>query len=244
MENLQTSKTIEYDNRAYSDGLREEVEVILSLHLKGEERFRAFLQKLQESQIEIEPNEEREEVIDEISNLLCLQIYTPETYSFLEFANKYQEYSADIYLKMKNQTYESELIASNNLLYTYGLYGKYMADSFDDFVREIRKMRIEITQVRKSLLSFSEFERWLFYHAYSLCYHEGMGIPDFYGVNDKIRSKPYGDGHLYPQNQIWQIVSEVGTRHSKGWRDYFCELAKRKYKRENLEPDKQVAGNI
>ncbi len=63
-----------------------------------------------------------------------------------------------------------------------------------------------------------------FHHAYSLCYHEGMETPDFHGVNDKIRSKPYGDSHLYPQNQIWQIVGVVATRHSKGWRDFFCDL--------------------
>ena len=244
MENIKNSKNIEYDNRVYSDGLREEVEVILSLHLEGEERFRAFLQKIQESQIEIEPDREREMVIDEISNLLCLQIYTPETYSLIEFANQYQEYLTDIYYKLKNNNYESELIASNNLLYSYGLYQKYANDAFDEFVKEIRRIGVNISHVRKSLLPFSEFERWLFYHAYSLCYHEGMGMPDFYGVNDKIRSKPYGDGHLYLQNQIWQIVSEVGTRHSKGWRDYFCELAIRKYKRENLKPDTQVAGNI
>lgn len=230
MDNIKNSKNIVYDNRVYSDGLREEIEVILSLHLEGKEQFRAFLQKLQESQIEIGGKYE-EEIINEISNLLHQQIYMPEKYPFLEFANKCQEYSADIHLKMKNQTYKSELIASNNLLYTYGLYGKYMADSFDDFVREIRKMGIEITQVRKSLLSFSEFERWLFYHAYSLCYHDGMGMPDYYGVNDKIRSRPYGDSTLYPQIEIWQIVSEVGTRHSKGWRDYFCELAIIRYKK-------------
>jgi hypothetical protein len=41
-----------------------------------------------------------------------------------------------------------------------------------------------------------------------------------------------------------KIIIEVGTRHSKGWRDYFYELAIRKYKRENLKPDKQVAENI
>jgi hypothetical protein len=231
MDKIKNSKYIEYDNRVYSDGLREEVGVILSLHLEGEEKFHAFLQNLQESQIKIEPKVEREEVINEISNLLYLQIYTPETYSLLEFANKYQEYLTDIYLKLKNNNYESELVASNNLLYSYGLYQKYATDEFDEFVKEIRRIGVDISKVRKSLLPYSEFERWLFYHAYSLCYHEGMGMPDFYGVNDKIRSKPYGDGHLYPQNQIWQIVSEVGTRHFKGWRDYFCELAIIRYKK-------------
>ncbi len=242
MENLNNLQTIV--NREYTDGLRNEVEIILSLDLQKKEQFCAFLQSLQESQIKIEINVERDMVRNEISKLLSLQIYTPETFSFFAFANKYHKYVSDIYSKLSDNNYKSDLITSKNLLYAISLYQKYAYDAMDEFAEEIRKKGVDIMEVRKSLLPYSEFERWLFYHAYSLCYHEEMGMPDFYGVNDKIQSKPYGDGHLYPQNQIWQIVSEVGTRHSKGWRDYFCELAIRKYKRENLKPDKQIAGNI
>lgn len=211
--------------------LQDRIEVILSLDLEKKEEFCSYLQKLQESQIEIESIKEGEAIMNEISNLLSLQIYTPEIYSLLEFANKYQEYMTEIYNKLKNNNYKSEIITGENLLYSYGLYQKYATDAFDGFVKEIRRFGVDISLVRKSLLPYSEFERWLFYHAYSLCYHEGMETPDFYGVNDKIRSKPYGDSNLYPQSQIWQIISEVGTRHSKGWRDYYCELALKRYKK-------------
>ena len=150
------------DNKVYSDGLREEVEVILSLHLEGEERFRAFLQKILESQIKIEPDREREMVIDEISSLLSSHLYTPETYPFIEFVNKYREYMTDVYYKLKSNNYESELITSKNLLYAFGLYQEYARNSFEEFVKELGNITVDVWQLRKILLPYSEFERWLF----------------------------------------------------------------------------------
>jgi len=101
-------------------------------------------------------------------------------------------------------------------------------DKFDEFVKEFKKVTDKQARQSYSLMPFDEFEKWLFYHADSLCYHRGIESPDYEDVNNMIRTKPYGDSSLYSQNSIWQFVHGHGDNYSITHRDYCCELAIRR----------------
>jgi len=222
MNNLKISNAGEISTGTNAEKIPHELETQLKLKLDKTKEFRAKFQKLQDKLSENKIPEEEEQIRKEMKELFDLQIATDDLYSFFEFATKYQEYMSDVMGKYQN--HKSELIADYNFLYAIGLYRKYARDAYEEFSEEFRKYGRH-SHILKYLLSYSKFERCLYYHAYSLCVNQGIESPDYDDVNKMISTKPYGDSSLYPQNEIWQIVGFPGDNDQNAYRDYYCELA-------------------
>ncbi len=223
MNNLKTPDAGELNNSTCADQSHCELENELRLQLEKTQEFHVKLQKLQEKLSENKNAEEDEQIFNEIKTFFDLQICKDDLFPFFEFANKYQEYMKDVMSRFHN--YKSDLIAEDNLLYVFGLYRKYIDDAFDEFIVEFKKLNAGISHVRKYLLSYSKFEKCIFYHAYNLCVHQGLKSPNFDDVNKMISTKPYGNSSVYPQTDIWQIVGFPGDRDHNAYRDYYCGLA-------------------
>src|ERR1035437_1095210 len=230
MNSLKNSDAYELNNGVCADQIQNELETELKLELEKSQEFMARFQRLQDKLSENKNPEGEEQIRQEILDLFDLQICKEDLYSFPEFERKYQQYISDVMGKYQN--YKSDLISENNLIYALGLYRKYAKDAFVEFTEEFKK-HSRHSHIKKYLLSFSKFERCLYYHAYSLCVNQGIASPDYDDVNKMIRTKPYGDSSLYPQNEIWQIVGFPGDNDQNAYRDYYCGLAIRKHKFNN-----------
>jgi hypothetical protein len=230
MNNLKNSDAGEISTGTIAEKIPHELETQLKLKLEKTKEFRAKFQKLQDKLSENKNSEEEEQIRKEILDLFDLQICKEDLYSFPEFERKYQQYISDAIEKYQN--YKSNLITDDNLLYALGLYRKYAKDAFIKFTEEFKKHGRN-SYIKKYLLSFSKFERCLYYHAYSLCVNQGIASPDYDDVNKMISTKPYGDSSIYPQNEIWQIVGFPGDSDNNAYRDYYCGLVIRKHKFNN-----------
>ena len=222
MNNLKILDAGEMNNGIYADQIPSDLETELQLKLEKTKEFRAKFQKLQNKLSENKNSEEEEQIRKEILELFDLQICKDDLSSFFEFATKYQEYMSDAIEKY--QSYKSDLIADENFIYALGLYRKYAKDAFIEFSEEFKKHGRH-SHIKKYLLSYSKFERCLYYHSYCLCVNQGIAAPDYDDVNKMISTKPYGDSSLYPQNEIWQIIGFLGDQDHNAYRDYYCGLA-------------------
>jgi hypothetical protein len=230
MNNLKISDAGEMNNGIYADQIPSDLETELHLKLEKTKEFRAKFQKLQDKLSENKNPEEEEHIRKEILELFDLQICKEDLYSFPEFERKYQQYMSEVLEKYQN--YKSDLITDDNLLYALGLYRKYAKDAYEEFSEEFKKHG-KHSYIKKYLLSFSKFERCLYYHAYSLCVNQGIAAPDYDDVNNMISTKPYGDSSIYSQNEIWQIIGFPGDSDQNAYRDYYCGLAIWKHKFNN-----------
>ena len=223
MNNLKILNAGELNNGIYADQIQSKLETELRLKLEKTKEFRAKFQKLQGKLSENSNPEEEEQILNEIKTLFDLQICTDDLFSFYEFANKHREYMSDVINRYQN--YKSNLITDNNLIYALGLFRKYANDAFDEFIGEFKKWGEGMSHIEKYLLSYSKFEKCLYYHSYCLCVQQGIASPDYDDVNKMISTKPYGDSSIYPQNEIWQIVGFPGDSDQNAYRDYYCGLA-------------------
>jgi hypothetical protein len=222
MNNLKILDAGEMNNGIYADTIPSDLETELQMKLEKTKEFRAKFQKLQDKLSENKNPEEEEQIRQEILDLFDLQICKEDLYSFPEFERKYQQYISDV--MGKYQYHKSELIADYNFLYALGLYRKYARDAYEEFLRKFNGCN-KHSDIKKYLLSFSKFERCLYYHAYSLCVNQGIAAPDYNDVNKLISTKPYGDSSLYPQSEIWQIIGFPGDSDQNAYRNYYCDLA-------------------
>jgi hypothetical protein len=232
MKELENRHIVEHDNKGITEKIIE-IEAKLQIHLEKSEENDAKFHNLQERLINAENPEVKKQIITEIRKLSDLEFYPEERYAYSEFVKKFHEYMKD--LVEIRQNFKSDLIAYDNHIYVTNLYNQYLKETFDKFFGEYKAGADSISQKLEHLLPFSEFEKWLFYHANSLCYREGIESPNYDDVNKMILTKPYGDGSLYPQNRIWQIVSEVGIIRFRAWRDYYCDLAIIENKRQQFK---------
>ncbi len=223
MNNLKKSNAGEIKNGVYADQIQQELETELTLQLEKTQEFHVKFQKLQGKLSENENPERKEQILNEMQKLFDLQICKEDLYSFSDFEKKYQEYISDVINRYQN--YRSDLITDDNLIYALGLYRKYAKDAYEEFLEEFKKWDAGISCIRKYLVSYSKFEKCLFYHAHSLCYNHGIKSPTYDDVNKMISTKPYGDSSIYPQNAIWQIVGFLGNSDNNAYRDYYCGLA-------------------
>jgi hypothetical protein len=230
MNNLKILNAGELNNGIYADQIQSKLETELRLKLEKTKEFLAKFQKLQGKLSENKNAEEEEQIRKEMKELFDLHICKDDLYSFSDFENKYQQYMSDVIPRYQN--YKSDLITDDNLLYALGLYRKYARDAYEEFSEEF-KNHDKHSHIKKYLLSYSKFERCLYYHAYSLCVNQGIASPDYDDVNKMISIKPYGDSSIYPQNEIWQIVGFPGDSDNNAYRDYYCGLAIRKHKFNN-----------
>jgi hypothetical protein len=222
MNNLKISDASEMNNGIYADQIPSDLETELRLKLGNTKEFRAKFQKLQDKLSENKNPEEEEQIRKEMKEIFDRHICKEDLYSFPDFDRKYQQYISDAIEKYQN--YKSNLITDDNLLYALGLYRKYARDAYEEFSEEF-KNHDKHSHIKKYLLSYSKFERCLYYHAYSLCVNQGIASPDYDDVNKMISTKPYGDSSLYPQNEIWQIVGFPGDADNNSYREYYCDLA-------------------
>jgi hypothetical protein len=222
MNNLKNSDAGKLNNSINAPQIPCDLETELRLKLEKTKEFRTKFQKLQDKLSENKNSEEEEQIRKEILDLFDLQICKEDLYSFPDFERKYQPYMSDAIEKYQN--YKSDLITDDNLLYALGLYRKYAKDAFIEFTEEFKKHGRH-SYIKKYLLSFSKFERCLYYHAYSLCVNQGIASPDYDDVNKMISTKPYGDSSIYPQNEIWQIIGFPGDNDKNAYREYYCDLA-------------------
>jgi hypothetical protein len=222
MNSLKNSDAYELNNGVCADQIQNELETELKLELEKSQEFMARFQRLQDKLSENKNSEEEEHIRKEILDLFDLHICTDDLYSFSDFERKYQQYISDV--MGKYQYHKSELIADYNFLYALGLYRKYARDAYEEFLRKFNGCN-KHSDIKKYLLSFSKFERCLYYHAYSLCVNQGIAAPDYNDVNKLISTKPYGDSSLYPQSEIWQIIGFPGDSDQNAYRNYYCDLA-------------------
>ena len=232
MKELENRHIVEHDNKVITEKT-DEIQAKLRIHLKKSEENDARFRYLQKRLIDAENPQEKKEIVTEIRNLSDFEFYSEDKYAFPEFEKRFLEYMSD--LEEIRNNFKSDLITYDNHIYVTNLYYQYLKETFEKFYGEFRAEGDSISQKQKHLLPFSEFEKWLFYHANSLCYNEGIESPNYDDVNKMILTKPYGDGSLYPQNRIWQIVSEVGIIRFRAWRDYYCELAIIENKRQQFK---------
>lgn len=230
MNNLKISDAGELNTGSSTNQIPFYLETELQMKLEKTKEFRAKFQKLQNKLSENKNSEEEEQIRKEMKELFDLQICKDDLFTFPDFEKKYQQYISDAIEKYQN--YKSNLITDDNLLYALGLYRKYAKDAFIEFSEEFKKHG-KHSHIKKYLLSYSKFERCLYYHSYCLCVQQGIASPDYDDVNKMISTKPYGDSSLYPQNEIWQVVSFPGDADINAYRDYYCDLAIRKHKFNN-----------
>jgi hypothetical protein len=204
------------------------------LKLTMAQEFQQEFTRLQEELSENHKSEERERIFTEMQNLLDLQISLDHQLTFFEFAKKYRDSISDIIDKYVSG--KSDLISDDNLPYVLGLYRTYVNTEFDEIIKELDGWDVDVFKIRKKLLSYQEFERWLYYHAYCLCYHHGLESPTSNEVNIMIGTRPYGDGSLYPQIDIQQIVSSNWNMHNKAYRDFYCAHANGQSKLSKRQP--------
>jgi hypothetical protein len=223
MNNLKISNAGEIRTGANAEKIPHELKTQLKLKLEITKDFRAKYQKLQDKLSENKNPEEEEQIRKELIELFDFQISTDDLYPFFKFTTKYQEYMSDVINRYQN--YKSDLITDDNIIYALGLYRKYANDAFNEIIGELKGWEVDVFSIRKYLLSYAKFERCLFYHAHSLCYHQGIESPTNEDVNKMISIKPYGDSQVYPQYEIWQIVGFLGDRDHNAYRDYYCGLA-------------------
>jgi hypothetical protein len=222
MNNLKISDAGEMNNGIYADQIPCDLESELKLELEKSQEFMARFQRLKGLLSENDNPEDQERIFNMMQKLFDLQICKEDLYSLSDFEKKYQQYLSDVINRYQN--YKSDLITDDNLLYALGLYRKYTRDAYEEFSEEF-KNHDKHSHIKKYLLSYSKFERCLYYHAYSLCVNQGIASPDYDDVNKMISTKPYGDSSLYPQNEIWQIVGYPGDSDRNAYRDYYCGLA-------------------
>ena len=223
MNNLKISNAGEISTGTIAEKIPHELETQLKLKLKKTKEFRAKFQKLQDKLFENKNPEEEEQIRKEMKEIFDRHICKEDLYSFPDFDRKYQEYMSDVMERYQN--YKSNLITDDNLLYALGLYRKYAKDAFIEFSEEFRKWGEGMSHIKKYLLSYSKFEKCLYYHTHCLCYHQGEKSPNYDDVNKMISTKPYGDSSIYPQSEIWQIVGFPGDLDHNSYRDYYCDLA-------------------
>lgn len=231
MNSLKNSDACELNNGICADQIQNELETELKLKLENTQEVRVKLKELQDKLSENKNPEEEKKIQKEIKELSDQQICKDDLFTFFEFAHKYQEYMSDVINRYQNN--KSDLITDDNLIYALGLYRKYANDAFDEIIRELNGWDVDIFSIRKYLLSYSKFEKCLYYHAHSLCYNRGIKSPTYDDVNKMISIKPYGDSSIYPQNEIWQIVGYPGDSDLNAYREYYCGLAIWKHKFNN-----------
>jgi hypothetical protein len=223
MNNLKISDASEMNNGIYADQIPSDLESELKLELEKSQEFMARFQRLKGLLSENDNPEDQERIFNMVQKLFDLHICKEDLYSFPDFDRKYQEYMSDVMERYQN--YKSNLITDDNLLYALGLYRKYAKDAFIEFSEEFRKWGEGMSHIKKYLLSYSKFEKCLYYHTHCLCYHQGEKSPNYDDVNKMISTKPYGDSSIYPQSEIWQIVGFPGDSDQNAYRDYYCGLA-------------------
>jgi len=231
MNSLKNLDACELNNGICADQIQNELETELKLKLENTQEVIVKLKELQDKLSENKNPEEEKKIQKEIKELSDQQICTDDLFTFFEFVHKYQEYMSDIINRYQNN--KSDLITEDNLIYALGLYRKYANDAFDEIIGELKGWEVDIFSIRKYLLSYSKFEKCLYYHAHSLCYYRGIKSPTYDDVNKMISIKPYGDSSIYPQNDIWQIVGYPGVSDLNAYRDYYCGLAILKHKFNN-----------
>jgi hypothetical protein len=213
-------------NDAKKEHAKEDFEFRLKLKLENLDKSDDKLQKLQEKLNKTDNYEERMQILNDYRNASENQKPEVESLSMIEFANKYREYMTDIRdMYFYPKSYISQLISDDNILYINDLYSKYIEVAFDDFIQEFKKCYYDPTLSRKYLLSFYEFEKCLYYHAYRLCSHKGKVSPTYDDVNKMISTRPYGDRNKFSQSQIKEIVGFPRDSEHNLCRDYCCELA-------------------
>lgn len=197
MNNLKNSDVCELNNGIYADQIQCELETELKLKLEKTQKIRVKLKELQDKLSENKNPQEEKMIQKEIKELSDQQVCTDDLFTFFEFAHRYQEYMSDVINRYQNN--KSDLITDDNLIYALGLYRKYANDAFDEIIGELEGWDVDIFRIRKHLLSYSKFEKCLYYHAHSLCYNRGIISPIYDDVNKMISIKPYGDSSLYPR---------------------------------------------